>query len=81
MADKKVILSAEEALARAKRVRELKPDFCVTLRLDVALALMKDRNLVPNRWLGDGGILEVRPATEEDKLAAKEKLEKKHATY
>jgi hypothetical protein len=81
MDDKRVMLSTEEANARAKRVRELKPEFCVTLRLEVAFALMKQRDLAPNRWLGDGKILEVRPATEEDKLAAKEKLEKRHATY
>jgi hypothetical protein len=60
VSDKAVMLSGEQALARAKKVRELKPGFAVTLRLDVALALMKDRDLVVNRWLGDGSILEVR---------------------
>lgn len=65
MADKKVMLSAEEAHRRAARVRELQPGFVVTLRLDVALALMKQRDLVVNRWLGDGSILEVRKVQKE----------------
>lgn len=61
MVDKKM-LSAEEAHRRAARVRALQPGFVVTLRLEVALAVMKQRDLVVNRWLGDGSILEVRPA-------------------
>lgn len=61
MTDKKVI-SEDEAKKRAKKIRDLKPGFVVTMRVDVALAYMKDRNLVVSRWLGDGSILEVRPA-------------------
>jgi hypothetical protein len=60
MADKRVMLSSGEANARAEKVRELKPGFTVTLRLEVALAVMKQRDLVVNRWLGDGSILEVK---------------------
>jgi hypothetical protein len=60
MADKKQMLSAEEAHRRAARVRQLVPGFTVTLRLEVALAVMKQRDLIVNRWLGDGSILEVR---------------------
>jgi hypothetical protein len=60
MPDKKQMLSAEEAHRRAERVRQLQPGFTVTLRLEVALAVMKQRDLVVNRWLGDGSILEVK---------------------
>lgn len=60
MADKKQMLSAEEAQRRAERVRQLQPGFTVTLRLEVALAVMKQRDLVVSRWLGDGSILEVK---------------------
>lgn len=60
MSDKKQMLSAEEAHRRAARVRQLQPGFTVTLRLEVALAVMKQRNLVVSRWLGDGKILEVK---------------------
>lgn len=60
MADKKTMLPPDEAQKRAARVRELKPGFVITLRVDVALALMKQRDLEFNRWLSDGNILEVR---------------------
>lgn len=60
MADQKEMLDHTEAYRRAARVRELKPGFYVTLRLEVALALMKQRDLVVSRWLGDGQILEVK---------------------
>lgn len=58
--DDKKMLSAEEAYRRAARVRQLAPGFAITLRIEVALAVMKQRNLVANRWLGDGSILEVK---------------------